>query len=225
MVIVKGRERYWRCRNLAVGTDQFRLDPQDYAAAEDAGEIVAVVHSHPDEDARPSDADRVACEASGLPWLIVSVRPTVGGELDASQIVRFEPEGFEAPLVGRPFVHGVLDCYSLVRDWYRRELGIELKDFARSDGWWDRGEDLYMRHFAEAGMVEVTGELQRGDVILMQIRSPENANHAAVYLGDGAILHHLHGRLSSRDSYVPWQHLTRGVLRHGYAGAAAAPVV
>ncbi|WP_043946890.1 NlpC/P60 family protein, partial [Ralstonia solanacearum] len=39
-----------------------------------------------------------------------------------------------------------------------------------------------------------------GDVILMQVRAPV-PNHAAVYLGGVQMLHHLHGRLSSRDVY------------------------
>lgn len=73
VVICKGRERYVPCRNLAEGNDQFRLDPADYAAAEESGEITAVVHSHPDVSAQPSDADGVSCEASSLPWIILSV--------------------------------------------------------------------------------------------------------------------------------------------------------
>lgn len=69
VVIVKGRERYIPCRNIAeTPSEHFVLSPEDYANAEDKGEIVAVVHSHPDVTARPSEADRVACESSGLPW-------------------------------------------------------------------------------------------------------------------------------------------------------------
>ena len=33
LVIRKGREVYWRCRNLGVGTDQFVIHPEDYAKA------------------------------------------------------------------------------------------------------------------------------------------------------------------------------------------------
>ena len=58
--------------------------------------------------------------------------------------------------------------------------------------------------------------LFRSDVILMQIRSQNGVpNHAAIYLGDGLILHHLHGRLSSRDIYGGyWQEVTRHILRY-----------
>lgn len=208
VVVAKGKERYVSCRNAAQGEEHFILPGEDYAAAEDVGEVVAVVHSHPDVPAAPSEADLVGCEASGLPWHILS--------WPSDDLRTIEPKGYEAPLVGRQFSHGVLDCYTLVRDWYRRERGIELPDFPRRDDWWNHGDDLYMRHYAEAGFVAVSQDRpeQVGDVILMQLRAPV-PNHAAIYLGNGLILQHLHGRLSSRDVYGGyWQEITRCVLRH-----------
>ncbi len=108
LVIRKGREIYLRCRNIGLGSDQFVIHPEDYAAADAEGEIVGVVHSHPGLPPEPSQADRVACEASGLIWHIVSFPSGEWSELI--------PSGYIAPLVGRQWSHGVLDCYALVRD-------------------------------------------------------------------------------------------------------------
>lgn len=221
VLIAKGRERYYRCTNKATTpSEHFIIGAEDYAFAEDQGEITAVVHSHPDVPARPSEGDRVACEASGVPWYIVSVMPadTAPEGHDGGAIVEIEPEGYLAPLVGRPFQHGVLDCYSVIRDWYARERDIALPDFVRPDNWWNDGHsNLYLDHFAEAGFAPVGQypQLEVGDVILMQIRSKNDVpNHAAVYLGDGQMLHHLYGRLSSRDTYVGyWRECTRLVVR------------
>jgi proteasome lid subunit RPN8/RPN11 len=196
IAIVKGKERYLPCRNLAsTPQENFVLSPEDWAKAEDFGEIVAIVHSHPDVPARMSEADRVMCEASGLPWWIVNVTSDATGDL-----LRFEPDGYQAPLVGRTFSHGVLDCYSLIRDYYRVMLDIVLPDFERRDEWWLRGDDLYRKHFRDAGFEEITDSLREHDVVLMQLRSPQ-VNHGAIYIGDGLILQHLSGRMSSRDVY------------------------
>ena len=218
-VVVKGRERYLACRNLATTpSEHFVLAAEDYAAAEEAGEIVAVMHSHPDAPARASEGDRVACEASGLPWWIVSVVPGADGKPEAGELSCIEPHGYEAPLVGRPFHHGVLDCWSLCRDWYAREWGLVLPDPVRHDNWWDDGSsDLYTENLAVAGFVPVDAkDIQRGDLILMQIRSRNLVpNHAGIYLGDGLMLHHMYGRLSSRDVYGGyWVENTRLVARH-----------
>ncbi len=201
---------YAPCANISPddsGQDQFVISPEDWAQAEDRGEILAVCHSHPNESANPSQADLVMCERSGLPWIIVGW---------PSGVVRScEPTGYQAPLVGREFFHGVLDCYTLVRDYYQRELDIELPDFEREDAWWDKGQNLYRDNFAAAGFVEVNeAEPRQHDALLMQVRS-DVENHAAVYLGDQVILHHLYSRLSERTVYGGyWHRHTRAILRH-----------
>ena len=192
IVVVKGRRRYIPCRNIAATPDEhFILDPADYVAAEDQGEIVAVVHSHPTTQPTPSPSDRLSCNATGLPWLIVNPKIEAWGGC--------EPEHFELPYVGREFVFGVVDCYSLVRDWYAREWRLELADFSRRDQFWERGENLYVDNYASQGFRRIDfTELAYGDLLLMQLGSPL-PNHAAIYLGDQQILHHIQGRLSSRD--------------------------
>jgi proteasome lid subunit RPN8/RPN11 len=191
VVIVKGRERFWPCRNEAVGDDHFVLCPQDYAAAEDEGEIVCVWHSHCNAGPEPSEADLVSCEATGLRWHIFA--------LPSGRWHTFTPSGYKAPLIGRQFSHGVLDCFALARDWYSQERCIFIPDFERSDDWWHRGENLYLDNYAKVGFV-VADRPQHGDVLLMQIASPV-PNHAAIWLEGDMILHHIHGRLSSRDVY------------------------
>jgi len=117
LVALQGRrESYWPCRNPAEGIGHFILDPQDYYAAEQAGPVTALVHSHPDMPATPSEADGVACEGSGLPWFIVAAAKDDAGQVLTGDLFGFAPEGYQAPLLGRPFAHGILDCYSVVRD-------------------------------------------------------------------------------------------------------------
>lgn len=213
-------ERYFPCRNLALTpSEHFVLSPVDFATAEEAGEITCVVHSHPNIPARPSQGDLVACERGSVPWMIVAVWKQP--EDTAPHVVAeytFRPSGYEAPLIGRQFFFGILDCYTLIRDWYKRERGIDLPEFERRDEFWkDKGNmvDLYGQ-YKTAGFDDVTdGQLRVGDVPLMQVRAPF-ANHAGVYIGDGQIIHHLYGRLSSREVYTRsyYQEITRRVVRY-----------
>jgi len=218
IIVVRGREKYIPCRNVAIGTEHFVLPAEDFADAETQGAVMAVVHSHPDTAASPSQADLVACEESGVPWHIVRV-DSVDGAPRALDLVTFEPSGYQAPLIGRDFSHGVLDCYALIRDWYKQERGIQLPDFPRPDDWWNDGKsDLYTDGFKSAGF-RLLGDddvLLEGDMILMQIRSGNGVpNHGGVYIGDGLILHHQYGRLSTRDVYGGYfQEVTRSILRY-----------
>lgn len=139
LVQIGRRHVYVPCANLALEpTEQFQLDPQGYAEAEDLGTVIGIVHSHPDGTSRASDHDRASCEVSGLPWHILS-----WPEGDLNTIV---PTGEPTPLVGRPFVHGVWDCYAIVRDWHKQERGIELPDFPRLDDWWNHSSAWACSH-------------------------------------------------------------------------------
>jgi proteasome lid subunit RPN8/RPN11 len=205
---------YCACRNIAHEKDQFVIHPDDYVRWAGAGEIVAIAHSHVLNPAAPTEADRAEIERYGLPWLIVNV-PT------GAYVVAL-PDGYRAPLIGRPFVHGLHDCYGIVRDYYA-SVGVPLHDYPRSYGWWDEpdGPDLYRENFEAEGFVQIASgfedarlKLRQHDLILMNIRARRD-NHMAVYLGGGVILHHLIDQLSRRETYQEfYQRRTTAVLRH-----------
>jgi len=208
LLVVKGRQKYWPCKNVAdTPGDYFMLDPEDYAAAEDAGEIIAVIHSHPASRPVPSMADQVACNRSGLPWYICNPLTFEWGEA--------LPNDFKPPLIGREYCWGSLDCWTLVRDWYKEEWDLNLPDWKRPSrpDWEDapRFDELY----EQAGFRQVSlREMQVGDALLMSISS-DKLNHVAVYVGNQQVLHHLTNRLSSRDLLGEWLLKCTGkVLRH-----------
>jgi proteasome lid subunit RPN8/RPN11 len=204
-----GQLVYRRAVNVAADPlTGFEVAPRDWASAEDVGVVEAVVHSHPNASAAPSDVDRHGCHASGVAWFVVACP---GG-----QVRKIEPEPLE--LVGREFTHGVVDCYTLVRDYFRTRCGIELADYKRDDDWWVRGADLYRQNFEAAGFVCLgNGQSvvpREHDALLMQISSPV-PNHAGVYIGGQQFIHHLYNRLSERAVWGGyWMRHCTHVLRH-----------
>lgn len=186
VVLKEGKKRFLPCENIADDPENyFEISPDDWLKAQLQGEIVALVHSHPDGELVLSTADRQMQVNSGLDWWLVC-----GDEVKQFRNIPH--------LLGREFKHGEMDCYTLVRDAYMLS-GVELDDFKRNDDWWWHNENLYLENIQQQGFEQVDN-LQLGDVILIQI-SADVPNHAAIYLGNQQILHHGPKRLSKRDLY------------------------
>jgi len=195
---IRGKERYYPCRNLSVESDEyFILDPEDYIKGSNLGEITAIIHSHPDTPPVASQADKMSCEQTKLPWYIVNPKTETWGY--------YEPCGYEAPLLGRPWVWAVTDCWSLVVDWYKKEKGIKLLDYERPTRIEDFTDDpVFEKYLPSRGfrLLRPEESLINGDVLAMSILG-KGLNHVAIFI-DGDVLHHSADRLSCREPYSPW---------------------
>ncbi|MAK52180.1 C40 family peptidase [Marinobacter sp.] len=195
---IKGKERYFPCRNLSMTAYQcFIIDPEDYIKADNTGDIIAVVHSHPVTPPVASQSDKVACEQSGLVWHIVNPKTESWGYL--------EPTGYKAPILGREWAWGVTDCYTLVRDWYKEKLNIDLIDWHRPTTLEEFNKNpMFEKCAEETGFRELNPDekLINGDLLFMSILS-NNLNHVGIFV-DGDVLHHLTDRLSCIEPYSEW---------------------
>ncbi|MYA09818.1 MAG: hypothetical protein F4060_02440 [Holophagales bacterium] len=169
-------------------------------------DVAAIVHSHPNGAEFPSRTDMESQIAAGVLYGIVPVSkwfadgPCRGRWADpygsVSNLIVGEPFFWPdtgRPYLGRPYRHGVTDCYTLLRDWYRRERGLELPAVAY-DWRWDESDaelDLYTSWRRRLDWAEIDpAEAQPGDAVLFRMAGSEVANHAGVLLEGGLLLHH-----------------------------------
>ena len=205
---------YHRCFNYATEpTKDFQIAPQEYLKLSKLGEIRAIIHSHPDAPLYPSELDMIGQMQTNVPWGIIQTDglrtsdPNMWG--DTLPI---------APLIGREFMHGIHDCYSLLRDAFRLgkdellKQGItgwpydsaQMPEVPRNDNWWDSDKDLYQDYLKKTGWRRIDmSEARPGDGFLIAINS-KKLNHAGLLLDQNLIMHHKPGRLSAREPAGIW---------------------
>ena len=201
------KNEYLKMINTAEDTVQdFRIDINEFVKYNKS--VEAIIHSHADQP-HLSKIDMEQQVSTKLPWGVAFVQKGV-----CEGVVFFGDQVEPYPLVGRPFVHGCFDCYSLVRDYYKIERDITLPIFPRNNKWWETDESMLERGCREAGFdyIDIL-EAKEGDVVFMQLRS-KVVNHSGVYLGNGVILHQLYGKLSIMEPVSKWFKYITSWLRY-----------
>lgn len=214
--------RYRRLFNISDDIkNKARWDPKEIAGAYATGQLQAMIHSHPNGQASPSHVDMVMQTIASVPWGVVVLK-----EFDKDGVLTpaysesfFWGDGVTIiPFVGRTFRHGVHDCYGLIRDWYNVQRGIILTNYPREDGWWEpKGEgNILDDQFVKEGFIKLDdfNEVDIGDILLFQVDAAVT-NHCSVYLGEGLMLHHIYGRLSTEVPAIRYRAALRHVLRYG----------
>ena len=107
--------------------------------------------------------------------------------------------------MGREYVFGIHDCWSLIRDYFET-LNIKLRDWDRPINPQDFCDNPYFENcFEKTGFRELkpNESLKENDCILFSLNST-GLNHIGVLLKNQMILHHIEGRVSSKDFYGEW---------------------
>lgn len=192
--------------NIAEGTDaayEFKLSIEDQARLLKRKPRL-FLHSHPNGSAEPSDRDTESQIATGWNWGIVAVR----GNPDTSPVSVYSasypeiwgPDAYRGELLGRTFLWGIRDCWTLCTDWYAQH-GIKIDPIPRvrepgPHHLHPRGHDPFAYWPQRLGFKRIQRhERQYGDLALMHWRSA-TANHCAIYLGQSTYLHQPNMKLS-----------------------------
>jgi len=199
---------YIRCENIKQDKEhEFKIDKEVLLKYYNTdGGIQAIIHSHCNtEMPYASGADITMQMNSNIPWGIVdlvnrSVRQVFywGDQLDIQD------------LLGRPFVHGVYDCFGLVRDYYRLQ-GHDIPNYPRDWNWWQRDENVIMDGVKSRGFELIhPDDIQPGDGVIGKIKY-KNPNHCGVYLGNGLLLHHWAGK-NDLSCEIPYNQIKKFII-------------
>ena len=203
------KEVHW---NIAFQSDSL-------AQAQSKGAVRFLVFSRPNMRGYPNAREMEVQDKCGIPWLFVE-----NDGVDAMEPILWGKGGAIWPLVGRPFRHGVTDCYALLRDYFIVKHQLVHDEFYRDWFWWDRNKDslnvvteglgnLYEDNFRSQGWSEVPGgseNMKPSDCALLKVHSPI-INHVVINIGDGLMLHHVSSgmavdycRISCVEKIAPW---------------------
>lgn len=190
--------------------NNFALGTNDMIRAY-ADNCTAIVHSHPAvrEEGKPPQL-RLSPSASdmqhqmdvGKPYVIAAENPDTG----VWEVFDFGEHVLDYPILGRPFRHGVEDCYALIQKWFWQNRFDKLVSMPRDDMWFGSVEqrieptaNLYLDHFEACGAERIyprtPKDLLVGDVFLFKLLT-KVWNHGGVFVGNGRVWHHPPGRYS-----------------------------
>ena len=204
------------CNNISETPEKSFIIDNSEIAKYRMDDIVGFYHSHKDSD-EFSLADIAFSEKSNKNCMFYCC--------DKDIFKEYEPKGMEIPYVGRPFFAGYLDCLTLIRDYYRRELNIHLDDkkhpergnfkSCQREEMWDKYQDwnILENYLLSQNFIKVD-KIKKYDIVLMKAPNIKYPIHFAVYLDDNQILHHF-SEFSEISTYSnAYKRFTTGIYRH-----------
>jgi len=175
----------------------FTISPLDYVHAAKSGEILGVYHSHINDNLEFSLSDRLNSSNHSIPFILYNV--------GADKFVEYIPDDYEIPYIGRNFSYGKSDCFTLVKDYYKKELGITIIDNFenRTEKWFEENSDTFLIGWKRDNpkFIEVIQPRKHDILLFNYYRMIKAPHHLGIYLGNGTFLHHPRDKYSTIDLY------------------------
>jgi proteasome lid subunit RPN8/RPN11 len=174
-------------------TKTFLIDPYTFLKHKLTSTVLGIFHSHYDSDEKPSKSDIELSEESGIPYLIYS--------LVTKKFFLYYPSSYKPKqLLKRPYIRGFYECVSLVKDYYKDKLNIDISKW--NDNYWlpqdDEKANKKLLKILNKEMQEVSvEEMNRNDLLLFEIKNKRM--HIGVYLGGDDFIHQPMKKLSQVD--------------------------
>ena len=207
LIVFNDRVEIVQAKNLSESPNQhFFIDPKSYLYASHLGEIKGIYHSHLNNP-KFSEMDKQNSERTKL-WNVLY-------NITDDSFHSYWPKNYKYKYCGRAFQIGIMDCYTLVQNYYEAELKVKLKKYTREENWSKEAPILFNKEFSKNGLVEVKNP-RKHDIITIKGPNEKIATHLLIYLGNNEILHHPRFGESTIEIYSSiYRRLTEKILRYG----------
>lgn len=126
----------------------------------------------------------------------------------------WQPDGFRASIVGRPWSPVVFDCFALVRDAILEFFDVSVPDINRNFAHATRGIEAIEEYWSGAGF-EMVHRPAIGRVAVINYGGSKFANHIGLLVTENWMLHQLRGTPSRVELFSEmWQKCTFFYMRH-----------
>mgnify|MGYP001218851385 CR=1 FL=1 len=205
LILVSGNNTFiYKCKNIAQNSKKhFELNPFDYLRALDDGRNKIVGFFHSQKSTLPSPIDIINYQNHKLPSYIYSFQSDEVFEVTDKHLKYNK-------YLGRTFEIGVNDCFSLVINYYKDEFNINIFNYPRQDGWYEKNPNIIKDNYKKEGFRLLLNNepLIEGDIL-------EFFNtHFSIYLDGDLLLHHPRGRYSTIEKFdMPWKNKVTNIYR------------
>ena len=197
----------FRCNNRSEQPNtHFTISPFDYIKATKKGKIKGVYHSHVEESQNFSTHDKQMSRGHNLPFVLY--------HLKTKNFLCYDPKKERVVDISKKFVLGKSDCYTLVKDHYKK-LGITLAGSnTLGENWIQKNPNLIKALFQlnksnpnlpiiekewDKSSPQAINSLKKHDVIVFEMIKGEGPCHVGVYLGEGIMYHHPRNRFPTTE--------------------------
>lgn len=184
-----GAPKVFDCKNISENPhEEFEISMEDSISVLGMGNPLAVYHSHPTASPGFSPADLECAEEMCLPFYMYDVETETWHE--------YIPKSYESSVLGRQWCLGFDDCYSVVRNYFRKNHGVHMGDYDRDESMSHEERGVIAHHYEHEGFrVVPKEEIREGDVLIFKT-DKALPQHFGIYSGQNRFFHHPIGGLS-----------------------------
>jgi hypothetical protein len=223
IVDYNGSKKFLKCENKSKDPrNSFTIHPLEYIKAKAYGNILACFHSHI-KGSSFSAQDIFNSFKHNLSYYLYSIKK--------DKFYFFDPKQKEnyRKYINRPYELGIKDCGTLIVDFYRNELNLDidingprriglsyndLKNTKEHVWSLEKYKDEYNRVGLQIFTLKDIKDFKNYDIIIFSLEKGV-PTHAALFIGDDLILHQRYESISSIES-IRKGHLKQisYILRH-----------